>query len=62
LKWHKEGRVTTAANKLYISQLALSQIMAQVEKDLGTKLFDWKETPMRLTYSSELYLTTAKES
>lgn len=57
----KEGSVTAAANKLYISQPALSQILAQVEKELGIKLFDRKETPMRLTYAGELYLTTAKE-
>lgn len=57
----KEGSVTAAANKLYISQPALSQILAQVERDLGIKLFDRKETPMRLTYAGELYLATAKE-
>ncbi|MGB4588717.1 MAG: LysR family transcriptional regulator [Clostridiaceae bacterium] len=57
----KEGSVTAAANKLYISQPALSQILAQVEKEVGMKLFDRKETPMRLTYAGELYLATAKE-
>lgn len=57
----KEGSVTAAASKLYISQPALSQILAQVEKEVGIKLFDRKETPMRLTYAGELYLATAKE-
>ena len=57
----KEGSVTAAANKLFISQPALSQILAQVEKELGIKLFDRKETPMRLTFAGELYLATAKE-
>lgn len=57
----KQGSVTAAAGKLYISQPALSQILAQVEKEVGIKLFDRKETPMRLTYAGELYLATAKD-
>lgn len=57
----KARSVTAAAHKLYISQPALSQVLAQVEAEVGVKLFDRRESPLRLTYAGELYVATAKE-
>ena len=41
----QEGGVTAAARKLYVSQPALSQMLRQVEEELGTGLFDRSVSP-----------------
>ena len=51
-----EGSITAAAKKLYISQPSLSQMVRQVEKELGVTLFDRTSLPLRLTYAGEKYL------
>ena len=48
-----EGSITAAAKKLYISQPSLSQMVRQVEKELGVTLFDRTSLPLRLTYAGE---------
>lgn len=55
----KEGNITTAANNLYISQPSLSSLLANVEKELGAKLFDRSTTPIVLTYAGEKYIEAA---
>ena len=54
-----EGSITSAAKKLYISQPSLSQMVRQVEKELGVALFDRTSLPLRLTYAGEKYLECA---
>ena len=54
-----EGSITAAAKKLYISQPSLSQMVRQVEKELGVTLFDRTSQPLRLTYAGEKYLECA---
>ena len=54
-----EGSITAAAKKLYISQPSLSQMVRQVEKELGVTLFDRTSLPLRLTYAGEKYLECA---
>ena len=54
-----EGSITAAAKKLYISQPSLSQMVRQVEKELGVALFDRTSLPLRLTYAGEKYLECA---
>ena len=54
-----EGSITAAAKKLYISQPSLSQMVSQVEKELGVALFDRTSLPLRLTYAGEKYLECA---
>lgn len=56
----REGGVTAAARKLYVSQPALSQMLRQVEEELGVALFDRSVAPFRLTYAGEKYLETAE--
>ena len=55
----QEGSFTAAAKKLYISQPSLSQMVRQVESELGLPLFDRDTAPLRLTYAGEKYLEFA---
>lgn len=57
----KEGNLTTAAQKLYISQPSLSSMLAHIEKELGVRLFDRSITPMMLTHAGEQYVKTAEQ-
>ena len=55
----REGSVTAAAKKLYVSQPSLSQMLKQVERELGVTLFDRSVSPFQLTYAGEKYLQAA---
>lgn len=55
----REGSVTAAAKKLYISQPSLSQMLRQVEGELEVELFDRSAQPLRPTYAGERYLHAA---
>ena len=55
----REGSITQAAKKLYISQPSLSQMIRQVENEYGVTLFDRSVSPLRLTYAGEKYLQAA---
>ncbi|MDY6305475.1 MAG: LysR family transcriptional regulator [Oribacterium sp.] len=61
LKIADEQSITKAAEKLFITQSALSQQLQKLEKELGTPLFirnksDWKPTP-----EGEIYIKNARE-
>ncbi len=56
----REGSITGAAKKLYISQPSLSQMLRQVETDLGVALFDRSVSPFRPTLAGERYLEAAQ--
>lgn len=56
----REGTISKAAQKLYISQPSLSQLIAGVEKKIGAPLFDRSVTPLRPTAVGSLYLETAR--
>lgn len=56
----QEGGVTAAAKKLYISQPSLSQMLRQIEGELGVELFDRTVQPFRPTYAGECYLRAAQ--
>lgn len=55
----EEGGITAAAKKLYISQPSLSQMLHQIEDDIGLSLFDRSSFPVRPTYAGECYLRAA---
>lgn len=55
----REGSVTAAAKKLYVSQPSLSQMLKLVEGELGVTLFDRSTSPFRPTYAGEMYLQAA---
>lgn len=54
------GTVTAAAKQLYVSQPSLSQMLKQVEEELGLPIFDRSFSPFRLTYAGEKYLEAAE--
>ncbi len=55
----REGSITAAAKKLYVSQPSLSQMVRQVENEYGVTLFDRTVSPLRLTYAGTKYLQAA---
>ena len=55
----QEGGILAAAKKLHISQPSLSQMLKQVETELGVQLFDRSSQPLRLTCAGERYLHAA---
>lgn len=50
----KELNFTKAAEKLYISQQALSNHIASLEKEVGLTLID-RKAPMKLTYAGDIF-------
>ena len=52
--------MTRAAEKLYISQPALSHYLKCVEDELGAQLFDRSTAPMSLTYAGRCYVERAR--
>src|SRR5271169_2859252 len=50
----ESGSFTKAAERLYISQPALSQQVAQLESSLGVKLFDRLPRGVRLTPAGQI--------
>jgi len=57
----REGSISAASHKLFISQSALSQTIKQVEANLGTTIFDRKGGKLNLTYAGEVYINTARQ-
>lgn len=56
----REGSITAASKKLYVSQPALSQAIKQVEQDLGATIFDRNTEPISLTYVGQRYVEAAQ--
>ncbi|MCI8652232.1 MAG: LysR family transcriptional regulator [Angelakisella sp.] len=57
----KEGGISAAAKKLYLTQPALSQRLANLEQELGFRIFRRDVTPMVPTEEGALYLSTLQE-
>lgn len=57
----KEGSITAAAKKLYISQPSLSQMIKLVENNLGAPVFDRSANPIALTYAGQKYVEAARQ-
>ena len=54
------GSITAAAKKLYVSQPSLSQMLRQIEDEIGLPIFDRSVSPFRITYAGEKYLEAAE--
>ncbi len=52
----REGSITAAAKKLFISQPALSQTIRQIERALGAPIFDRGREKLTLTFAGEKYI------
>lgn len=57
----EEGSLTKAAEKLYISQPALSQTIKQVEDELEVKIFEKNGRNLKLTIAGERYLNAVQQ-
>ena len=58
---YREGSFSRAAQKLYISQPSLSQMIKKVEEKVGSPLFDRSASPVRLTETGRAYLRAAEQ-
>ena len=52
----KSGNITDVAQKLYISQPALSQTISTVEDEIGAPIFDRRAQPLKLTPEGEYFI------
>ena len=57
----REGSITAASKKLFVSQPALSQTLKQIEQDLGAPIFDRTTDPISLTYAGQQYVDAAQQ-
>ena len=58
---YQEGSFSKAAEKLYLTQPALSTAIHKVEQSIGMPLFDRKRKPIRLTDAGEIYVDTIRK-
>src|SRR2546430_6468779 len=56
----EEASFTRAAGRVHVAQPAISQQVAQLERELGEKLFDRSERHVRLTPAGEAFLPHAQ--
>ncbi len=56
----REGSISRAAEKLYLSQPYLSQCIGRLEQELQMKLFDRSHTPLVLTPQAEDFIKMTK--
>lgn len=57
----REGSITAASKKLYVSQPSLSQTIKLIERDLGAEIFNRRTMPISLTLAGEKYVKAARE-
>ena len=53
---YRQGNIMKAADKLFVSQPALSMALRKTEDELGVRLFDRGTRPMRLTEAGRIYI------
>ena len=58
---YQERSFTRAAQKMYLSQPALSAMVKKAEKKIGTPIFDRSTSPLRLTPAGEYYIAQAEK-
>ena len=58
----KEGSFSKAAQKLYITQPALSIAIQKIEHAIGLPLFDRSSHPLALTPAGEIYINTIEKA
>jgi DNA-binding transcriptional LysR family regulator len=56
----EEGQITIAAEKLHLTQPALSQAIAELEDDLDLRLFERHARGVRLTHAGGVFLEKAR--
>ena len=58
---YQERSFTRAAEKLFVTQAAISKIIRQVESDIGVPIFDRGTIPLTLTKEGEIYIRYARK-
>lgn len=58
---YQRGSFSKAAAALYISQPALSSMIAKLERELGFKVFDRRSSPITLTPKGQIYVQMLEE-
>ncbi len=58
---YEEGSFTKAAEKLFLTQPALSISIQKIEQSIGMPLFDRSRRPLGLTDAGEIYIDTIKK-
>ena len=58
---YQERSFTKAAQKMFLSQPALSAMVKKAEKKIGTPIFDRSTSPLRLTPAGEYYIEQAEK-
>lgn len=58
---YQEKSFTRAAEKLFISQAAISKTIKQVESEIGVPIFDRSTIPLTLTQEGEIYIAYARK-
>ncbi|MCD2491209.1 LysR family transcriptional regulator [Lacrimispora sp. NSJ-141] len=58
---YREKSFSKAAEKLFISQPALSAIVKKLENEIGLPLFDRSAKPIRLTEAGKFYIQSARK-
>lgn len=56
-----EGSITKAAQKLFIAQPSLSQVLKRVEAELGVSLFNRVKSRLKLTPEGEVFVSSGQE-
>ena len=50
----REGSITAASRKLYVSQPSLSQTIKLIERNLGAEIFNRRTEPISITPAGEM--------
>lgn len=58
----KEGSISKASEKLYVSQPYLSQYIIRLEESFGVKLLDREKSPLELTPAGQIYASYLESS
>ena len=57
----REGSITAASRKLYVSQPSLSQTIKLIERNLGAEIFNRRTEPISITPAGEMYIEAARK-
>lgn len=60
-KVYEKGSFSKAAEALYVSQPALSSMIAKLERELGFKIFNRSSSPLTLTPKGQIYIEMLEE-
>lgn len=57
----REGSITAASRKLYVTQPSLSQTIKLIERNLGAEIFNRKTEPISVTPAGQKYIEAAQK-